>query len=315
MKRLIKILKKNSVLRSVLATDVFFRFKMRYILPTGILDKIYLTNPITEDWKQRIDDVIKCPDNQYIKKVKDAGKVKFGKQVMHNGVVISLSGYYGDGVTQMLFINKGVHEPQEEYAFDFVLKGIRPEGTMLELGSYWSFYSIWFNKAVKNANNFLVEPVKNNMLVGINNFRINKVKGKFTNAFVGKASGVLDGVPVICVDEYIKDNKIGFIDILHADIQGFEYDMLLGASESIQRNKIGYFFISTHTNALHYKCIDFLKANNFSIVCDADLDDSFSLDGLIVARSNRFDGIDKIPISLKTKVYPQRLKKEDERVV
>jgi hypothetical protein len=306
LKKLVKILKGNSFLKKMFESNLFFKFKMKFIIPTGLLDKVYLTNPIDENWKARINDVIKCPDNDLIKKVPNAGRVKKGKQVMHNGIVTSLSGYYGDGVTQMLFKNKGVHEPQEEYAFDVVLKGIQPGATMIELGSYWSFYSIWFNKAIKNANNFLVEPLKNNMLVGINNFRLNKVKGKFTNAFIGKKSGVLDGIPIICIDDYVEDNKIEFIDILHADIQAFEYDMLLGATKTIQKQKIGYCFISTHNNQLHYKCIDFLKANNFTIVCDADLNNSFSLDGLIVAKANYFDGISEIPISLKTEMYPIR---------
>jgi hypothetical protein len=304
LRNFIRILKQSGFLRKLLATDLFFKFKMKFIIPTGLLDKVYLTNPIDENWKARINDVMICPENDLIEKVPDAGKVKNGKQIMHNGIVTSLSGYYGDGVTQMLFKNKGVHEPQEEYAFDVVLKGIRPGATMIELGSYWSFYSIWFNKAIKNARTFLVEPLKNNMLVGINNFRLNKVKGKFTNAFIGKTSGVLDGIPIICIDDYVEDNKIEFVDILHADIQAFEYDMLLGASKTINKNKIGYFFISTHNNDLHYKCIDFLKAHNFSIVCDADLDDSFSLDGLIVAKANYFKGINQIGISLKTKVFP-----------
>lgn len=299
MRRLIKILKKSNFLRKIIASDLFFKFKLKYVYPTGVLDKAYLTNPITEEWKERIKDVVNCPDNQLIKKVKGAGTVKHGKQIMHNGILTTMGGYYGDAITQMLFKNKGVHEPQEEYAFDVVLKGIRPGGIMIELGSYWSFYSIWFNKAVLNSKNFLVEPVKNNMLVGINNFKINKVKGKFTNAFIGKTSGVLDQIPVICIDDYVEENKIEFIDILHADIQGFEYDMLLGSSKTIANHKIGYFFISTHSNKLHYQCIEFLKANQFDIVCSADLYDTFSLDGLIVAKSIYFEGVDKINISLK----------------
>jgi hypothetical protein len=137
------------------------------------------------------------------------------------------------------------------------------------------------------------------MLVGINNFRINKVRGKFTNAFVGKNSGFLNGTKMICVDDYVKDNKIEYIDILHSDIQGFEYEMLLGASKTIANRKIGYFFISTHTNELHYQCLEFLKANQFDIVCSADLYNTFSLDGLIVAKSIYLAGINKINISLK----------------
>lgn len=298
-KSIIKTLKKNALIRKFLVSDWFFRFKLKFILPLGFFDRIYLTNTIDEQWKARIDDVMQCPDNKLIERHPKAGMIRRGKQVMHNGIVTTLGGYYGDAVVQMLLMNKGVHEPQEEHAFDLVLREIGSGGTMIELGSYWSFYSIWFNKKIKNANNFLIEPDKYNMGFGINNFRINNVKGKFTQAFVGKTSGMHDGIPITCIDDFVEENKINFIDILHSDIQGFEHDMLLGASKTIAKHKIRYLFISTHGNEVHHKCLDFLKANNFIIVCSADESNTYSLDGLIVAKSNHFDGLDKIEISLK----------------
>ncbi|WP_301930467.1 FkbM family methyltransferase [Ferruginibacter sp.] len=288
-------------MKKILAAHWFIKFKIKYILPLGLFDKIYLSNSLDEAWEVRIRDVIKCPDNSMIIRHPKAGLVKNGKQIMHNGITTTMGGYYGEPIVQMLYKNKGVHEPQEEYAFDLVLKEISAGATMIELGAYWSFYSIWFNKNIKNAQNFLVEPDKVNIIFGINNFRINKVKGKFTNAFVAKAAGSLEGIPIICVDDYVKENKIDFIDILHSDIQGHEYDMLLGALHTITSQKVGYMFISTHGNKVHYDCIDFLKAHDFTIVCSADEYDTYSLDGLIVARSNHYPGLNKIDISLKTK--------------
>ena len=96
-------------------------------------------------------------------------------------------------------------------------------------------------------------------------------------------------------------NKIEFIDILHSDIQGFEYDMLLGSAQTIKENKIGYVFISTHGNDVHYKCLHFLVQHKFKILCDADEYETYSLDGLIVARAEHYKGLDKIEISLKRK--------------
>lgn len=118
---------------------------------------------------------------------------------------------------------------------------------------------------------------------------------------MGKISASHDGVRVLSIDDYVAENKIGFIDILHSDIQGFEYDMLLGASKTISDKKIGYVFISTHGNEVHYKCLDMLRANDFKILCNADEQDTYSLDGLIVARSHHYKGIENIKISLKTK--------------
>lgn len=282
-------------------SDFYYKIKLYYLLPSGLYDKKYLNAALEDVWEDRIKDVIDSTDNKLIDRHLDAGKVKNGKQTMHNGIVITLGGYYGEAITQMLHRNKGVHEPQEEYAFAEVLKKIRQGATMVELGSYWSFYSIWFNKTILNPKNFLVEPEKANMLYGINNFKLNNVKGNFTKAFVGKEAGMNNGTPIICVDDFVADNKIELIDILHSDIQGFEYDMLLGASKTIKENKIGYFFISTHGNKVHYECIEFLKMHNFIILCSCDEFDTYSLDGLIVARYKTYSGIDSLNISLKTK--------------
>ena len=288
--------------RRINSSVYFHKFKLRYILPLGFYDYKYLSSPLEEGWKDRIQDVINCPDNLYIKRHPNAGKVYKGKQIMHNGILTTLGGYYGEAIVQMLVKNKGVHEPQEEYAFEKVLGTIPSEATMLELGAYWSFYSIWFNKKIKDAKNFLVEPDLFNMIYGINNFRLNNIKGKFTQAFIGKAAAMYQGTPVICVDDYVGENNISFIHILHSDIQGYEYDMLQGAIKTIIDRKIGYVFISTHGNKVHYQCLDFLLANDFVILCSADEQDTYSLDGLIVARANYYAGIEKIEISLKTKV-------------
>jgi len=291
----------NRAKKNISGSVPFLRMKLKYFLPLGIYDAVYLETPLEEGWYQRIQDVVDCPDNRLIPRHPEAGLVKKGKQVMHNGIVVTLGGYYGHAIAQMLYKNKGVHEPQEEYAFDQVLHTIPENATMLEFGSYWAFYSIWFQKRIKNARNYMVEPEFLNMLYGINNFRLNEVRGKFTNAFIGRAAGNENGIPIICVDDYVAENHIDFIDILHSDIQGFEYDMLVGAENTIRENKIGYVFISTHGNKVHAQCLDFLLAKNFKILCSADEQDTYSFDGLIVARANNYPGLDNIDIALKTK--------------
>ena len=63
-------------------------------------------------------------------------------------------------MTQIIERLKGHHEPQEEKVFHEVLKAVAPGSTMIELGCYWAYYSLWFQKAVKNARNFMIEPAK-----------------------------------------------------------------------------------------------------------------------------------------------------------
>ena len=63
---------------------------------------------------------------------------------MHNGVLVQRGSYYGETATVLLELNRGVHEPQEERIFQEVLPYIPAGGSILELGAYWGFHSIWF---------------------------------------------------------------------------------------------------------------------------------------------------------------------------
>jgi len=216
-----------------------------------------LTERELNHWKERIDIVISSIDNQKINCVRHAGKLKGGLLVMHNGTVIEPLSYYGYPILKMLVNNKGIHEPQEEYVFQEVLKEMPEGATMIELGAYWSFYSMWFNKEVKNANNYMIEPM--NLDFGIMNFKLNKIEGNFFQYFVAAEPSVNEnGIKVISVDRFIEDRNIHFVDILHSDIQGDELLMLQGAYNLLSTGKAGYVFISTHSAQLHTDCTQFM---------------------------------------------------------
>lgn len=289
------------ILRSKIRKNKFLRKIIAYHLaPSGVFDNRILKLDIGDNFKKRIELVLSCPDNIFINRVPDAGKVKSGKQTMHNGLLINLGSYYGPEVAQQLFANKGVHEPQEEYVFQEVLRCIPPNATMIELGSFWSFYSMWFNSTIKGAKNYMIEPDEFNLGCGIRNFAINKLNGVFIHAFVGSENRIDEkGNKVIGIDDFCKDQNINFIDVLHSDIQGFEYQMLEGAIEMISNKRIGYLFISTHTNEIHYNCMKFILEQDYSIISSADLDQSYSEDGLIVAKSKIYKGVNSINISLR----------------
>ena len=253
---------------------------------------------ISNEWHKRIEEVLSDPLNNLIPRVPNAGSLQGGVQLMHNGIKVLNSGYYGFGITQMLFKNKGVHEPQEEYAFGLVLKYMPSGAVMVEGGSYWAFYSMWFNKFIPNAKNYMIEPAKNNLYIGKKNFKLNGINGNFTNAFIGK--DVKRGfIPITTIDNFRAKKNIDFIHLLHVDIQGFEYNMLLGMPLTISMNKVGYIFISTHGSSVHDKCLLFLIEHEFDIVSNVTEKDTFSYDGLIIAKAKEFPGISYIPLSAK----------------
>ena len=232
-----------------------------------------------DSFEYRIKKVIECPDNKFIPRVKNAGKIVKNYQIMHNGIKILRGSYYPELIERMLIENKGVHEPQEERVFLEVLKKLPKKATMLELGSYWAFYSIWFNKFVKKPTNYLVEPDKNFLECVKKNFKLNKVKGTFINGKIGK--------DYLTIDYLLKKFNLNKVDLLHSDIQGAEVEMLNGAKESIRSGKIDYIFISTHSQKLHLECLKFLKLWGFDLIFSADFDkETYSYDGIIVAKFN-----------------------------
>ena len=209
--------------------------------------------------------------------------------------------YYGEGILTMLMENKGVHEPQEERAFMEVLKYLPPNSTMLELGAYWGFYSLWFLSVLKNATCYLVEPEIENLESGKLNFSLNEKRGIFENAYVGeKDKWSLFRRKIISVDGYCARMGIQHLNVLHADIQEKEVKMLRGSKKMLSNESIDYIFISTHSNELHYECIEILKSYNYSILASADVENTYSLDGLIVAKSRLAAGPATLPIAQKT---------------
>jgi hypothetical protein len=293
----------KGIVRSLLDSNVVTRNFVLKPIRNKTLHRFYLSQlplaDLEEDvkalWLERIRKVKLSSDNQKIHSVPDAGKLKDGNLTMHNGLVIDPLSYYGAPVMRMLMENRAIHEPQEEFVFQEVLKHMPEKAVMLELGCYWGFYSMWFASKIRNGKNFLIDN-QDGISRAKANFAMNKLNGTFMTGYIGK-DNPNSSVPVTNVDRICKEQGIKFLDILHSDIQGFELEMLETTSEMISNRAIGFIFISTHSQELHYSCIDFLKGKGYLILCHADLEDSFSEDGLIVAKDPAYNGPDFFEIS------------------
>jgi FkbM family methyltransferase len=242
-----------------------------------------------------------CADADYIPKVPDAGKVRVDEkgrrvQVMHNGLLVLADGYYGEFVTQIIERMKGHHEPQEEKVFHEVLKAVPPGSTMIELGCYWAYYSMWFHKAVKDARNFMIEPAKAALQCGRLNFQLNGMRGDFTLARIGSrstpawhaaAAAIGQGeAPAVCVQDFVREKGIEKVTLLHSDIQGFEYEMLQGCGDLITGRRIDLAFISTHSLKVHFQCLKYLASAGYTMIAEHTPKESYSDDGLIAAAAS-----------------------------
>ena len=255
-------------------------------------------------WQARIGDVLACPDNAHIPRADAAGQVVEGALIMHNGLKVSPLGYCGRPMLKMLSINRGVHEPQEERVFQEVLKTLPAASTMLELGSYWAFYSMWFLASVASARCYLVEPEPNCLEIGKKNFALNGMDGDFTRAKIGACSVAGGDCHTTCIDDYVREKQIGFVDVLHADIQGKELEMLEGARCLLSEQRVGYVFISTHSNGLHDACRAALNCHGFVEIASANIDETYSYDGILVMRSVEYGNLAPVPISRRDGANP-----------
>lgn len=253
---------------------------------------------VDDEWSGRIKVACECPDNRKIPRVANAGTIDGSLITMHNGIKIRAMSYYGAGILNLLIANKGVHEPQEEKVFGEVLQLMPDSPVMLELGAYWAFYSIWFSRSCKNASCYLIEPDPRNIAAGRENLRLNGLKHSIERAAVGdKRTSGLQAVRTITVDDFCERKGIKHLNILHADIQGSEHKMLSGCSKMFERRAVDFIFISTHSEELHQSCISFLEKNSYSTLCSATPAESYSCDGLLVAKRTELPQPETLTIS------------------
>ena len=144
------------------------------------------------------------------------------------------------------------------------------------------------------------------LAVGRENFELNQFEAIFSRHFISDHTDKnenfidwdgteLDTTP-ICIDDYMRAKDLEHLDILHADIQGAETDMLNGATEALAGHRITYLFISTHGDK-HGPCLEILRKKDYRIIASHTMNESASVDGLIVAAGKNAPIQEEIPIN------------------
>jgi len=221
---------------------------------------------------ERFKTIISDPTNDLIKKVSNAGFVRNGIVTMYNGIKVFQDCYY-DSFSDIFWLNKGIHEPQEEYIFNEIISQLKTPKVMVELGSYWAFYSLSMKAKHPDCICYCIEPTNEGLKKGIDNFKLNGYEAYFFQGLIGN--------DYIHLDTWINPE----IDLLHCDIQGYEFEMLQGASKLLYEQKINYIFLSLHSQDLFQKCLEYLKTFNYHIIFEVDMLNTFCEDGIIVASS------------------------------
>ncbi len=244
-----------------------------------------------------------CHDCDDLPKVPHAGQIVSDEnsryQIMHNGLQVLEGGYCGQWMTEIIRRLQGHHEPQEERVFHELLAHIPTGSTMVELGSGWGFYSMWFAREVADAHLVCVEPDPVNLKMGEQNFRRNGVTGQFVQASVGSRSlpprpfscesGPPIDTPEISVDDLIAREGLSSIELLLADIQGAELSMLKGAARAIAAGKVRFVVVATHHHSIsrdpliHQRCLAWIQDHGGHVLSEFNVVEGFAGDGMIAA--------------------------------
>ena len=260
--------------------------------------------PINEVGRFRIDVTSQCRDSDVLPRVANAGNIESFRdrtvQVMHNGLRVVAGGYYGDWMIEAIRRLRGCHEPQEELAFWEAMKRLPESPTMIELGSFWAYYTGWFLKDHPDGRAFCVEPDPNNLAVGQANLALNDLHATFIHAAAGAAPAgpapftcesdkQVRDLPTVSVDSLVREHRIPYVDVLLSDIQGAETGMLEGCRETIGSGKLRFMFVSTHHRTIsgdaltHQRCLARVRELGGHVIAEHTIVESFSGDGLIAA--------------------------------
>lgn len=248
---------------------------------------------------------LSCRDSDIIPKVPEAGKVIEQNdglaQVMHNGCLVKYGGYHGDWMAHVIRGLQGHHEPQEELIFYSLIRYCRNNTIIVELGSFWAYYSIWYLSDIPGSRAVCIEPDSNNMEIGRQNAILNNCadKIKFLEGWVGggdekeitlkpETSDHPRTLKQINMDVALSLAGGGPIEILHMDVQGAE-EPFLTSLRAEHISQLRFLVISTHHHSIsgskttHTDCLELLMEFNAHILVEHSVEESFSGDGLIVA--------------------------------
>ena len=253
---------------------------------------------------ERIELTANCRDADAIPKVPNAGEVitlsdGTAIQIMHNGIKVLAGGYYGAWSIELIRRCRGHHEPQEELSFHRLLPHVKEDATMLEIGAYWSYYSMWFLFKHPKRRAIAIEPSHHCMEIGRRNAEINGCSIEFVHGFIGGDGPEVAPFDVggeeihmlrrIDVPTLLRERKVTYLDILHCDGQGCELDLLISCADLLRAQRIGFVVLSTHLAPhlpdplLHQQCLEVVRGLGGTVLAEHDVHESFSADGHILA--------------------------------
>ena len=272
---------------------------------------------------KRVRTTLLCTDVDSLPKVEGAGEIfvrdGVSLQRMHNGVLIVEGCYGGQWMTEIIRSLHGHHEPQEEAVFDAVVRRLATDTdspTMIEFGSFWTYYGMWFAHELPTGRVVAIEPDAQNLEVGKRNARINELDKQITflQGAIGAEPGAIfqfeaesDGRPYD-VKQYdlaslMSETGLEHVDLVLVDVQGAETVLLHRALGDIAANRVRFMIVSTHHFSIsgdpltHQRALQLLQNAGAHVIAEHSVPESFSGDGLIAVSFDARDVDLTVPIT------------------
>jgi FkbM family methyltransferase len=272
---------------------------------------------------RRIRTTVSCPDADEIEKVDGAGETLDHDgtrvQIMHNGLMVEEGGYFGAWMAEIIRCLRGHHEPQEELVFDRIVKLLRVDGhhpVMIEFGSYWTYYGLWFCRALPSSKVVALEPDPAFLEVGRRNAALNGCSERVTffpaaigaepgqpMAFRAASDGELHQVEQHDLASLMKAAQLDRVDLVLCDAQGAEAVLLDRACGDLQAGRVRFLIVSTHHHSIsgdpltHQQALGLLTEAGAHVISEHTVGESFSGDGLIAVSFDDRDRDLVVPVS------------------
>lgn len=202
----------------------------------------------------------------------------------------------------------------------FVMK---PGWNIVDAGANIGAFSIWIDSILGNECKIIaVEPEPINFNILRSNIINNNMKNiLLINSALGKSTGygivtdekdasghkkvkplewnqlnnsekVVQKIQIVTLDDLVYAQRYEHIDLLKADIEGAEWEMLLGSNKLITAHKIKRVVMETHSENLHNMCKNYLVANDF-IICTSNWSKRYRLGILAGYLPDDYHSIDR----------------------
>jgi FkbM family methyltransferase len=266
---------------------------------------------------------VSCPDADAVPKVPHAGECRGHNgqrvQIMHNGLLVEEGGYYGAWMAETIRALRGHHEPQEEVVFHHIIERLAADGgtpAMIEFGSYWTYYGLWFCHAIPTGHVVALEPDPAWLDVGRRNAALNSYgdRIRFVHAAIGEHPGDLMAftaesdsrthhVPQHDLASLMAATDLPRVDLILADVQGAETILIERARAQFDTGRVRFMVVSTHHHSIsgdpltHQNALKRLTDAGAHVIAEHSVGESVSGDGLIAVSFDPRDKDMRVPVS------------------